>query len=251
MPPTNHFAKGGFQSSTFFQGVNQETCSFAICAQKRSGSARAELAVRGDVLLAPVRAASRTPRRGLKRASPSAGIRCRPWGTCLLGSDRVGVGGLSGTALRRPSTRFGIDAVRFSCPSSVTTTSSSMRTPMPRRCAGAFSSRRGDVEARLDGEAPCRARAGAACRRRGRRRRRARRGRASGWCGACRRACRPRSGSARRRRPRAAPSSTRPSTSARSAASCTRGSVLPGSRSRRAPPAAPRAPPRRRRAPAR
>src|SRR5262245_43849329 len=34
---TNHFAKGGFQSSTFFHGVNQETCSFAICAQKRSG----------------------------------------------------------------------------------------------------------------------------------------------------------------------------------------------------------------------
>src|SRR5262245_13166324 len=35
--PTNHFAKGGFHSRTFFHGVNQETCSRAICAQKRSG----------------------------------------------------------------------------------------------------------------------------------------------------------------------------------------------------------------------
>ena len=37
MPPTNHFAWGGFQSSTFFQGVNQVTFSLAIFAQKRSG----------------------------------------------------------------------------------------------------------------------------------------------------------------------------------------------------------------------
>src|SRR4029453_10522139 len=35
--PTNHFAYGGFQSSTFFQGLNQWTYCLAICAQKRSG----------------------------------------------------------------------------------------------------------------------------------------------------------------------------------------------------------------------
>src|SRR5262245_33686065 len=37
LPPTNHFAKGRFQSSVFFHGVNQETFSRAIFAQKRSG----------------------------------------------------------------------------------------------------------------------------------------------------------------------------------------------------------------------
>src|SRR6185436_16199585 len=38
LPPTNHFANGGFQSSTFFQGLNQVTFSRAIFAQKRCGS---------------------------------------------------------------------------------------------------------------------------------------------------------------------------------------------------------------------
>jgi hypothetical protein len=38
LPPTNHFANGGFQSSTFFQGLNQVTCSRAIFAQNRWGS---------------------------------------------------------------------------------------------------------------------------------------------------------------------------------------------------------------------
>ena len=38
-PPTNHFAKGGFQSSTFLQGLNQATFSFAIFAQNRCGLA--------------------------------------------------------------------------------------------------------------------------------------------------------------------------------------------------------------------
>ena len=37
LPPTNHFAKGGFQSRTFFQGVNQETFSLAIFAQNFVG----------------------------------------------------------------------------------------------------------------------------------------------------------------------------------------------------------------------
>src|SRR5262245_63626193 len=37
LPPTNHLAKGRFQTSVFFQGVNQETFSRAIFAQKRSG----------------------------------------------------------------------------------------------------------------------------------------------------------------------------------------------------------------------
>ena len=55
LPPTNHFAKGGFQSSTFFQGVNQETCSFAICAQKRSGLFSPSFAVLGHLALRPVR----------------------------------------------------------------------------------------------------------------------------------------------------------------------------------------------------
>ena len=43
MPPTNHLAKGGFQSSTFFQGVNQVTFSLAILAQKRFGLLLASL----------------------------------------------------------------------------------------------------------------------------------------------------------------------------------------------------------------
>ena len=37
MPPTNHFAKGGFHSSVFFHGVNHETCSRASFAQSCSG----------------------------------------------------------------------------------------------------------------------------------------------------------------------------------------------------------------------
>src|SRR6187397_2761572 len=54
LPPTNHFANGGFQSSTFFQGLNQLTFSRAIFAQKRCGSrspsARSALTSLGDQL---------------------------------------------------------------------------------------------------------------------------------------------------------------------------------------------------------
>ena len=83
------------------------------------------------------------------------------------------------------ATVFGVAAVRFSWPLAVTSTSSSMRTPMFQKCFGHVVGG-ADVGARLDGEHHARRPASATRPSPGRGRRRARPCRASGRRGACR-----------------------------------------------------------------
>ena len=124
---------------------------------------------------------------------------------------RPGAGGHRKASMS--ATVLGMAAVSTSWPVAVTSTSSSMRTPMPRQRASTRSSSGGDVEAGLDRQHHARLErarllvgvVGAA--------RRARRARASGSCGACRSACSRRSRALASTGPASRPSATRPSTS--------------------------------------
>src|SRR3989304_1636501 len=62
LPPTNQRACGGFQASTFFQGLNQ-AISRAREAQKASGFRRARASRRGVALEIRRRDRPRAPRR--------------------------------------------------------------------------------------------------------------------------------------------------------------------------------------------
>src|SRR5258705_3400981 len=127
----NHFANGGFHPSVFFHGANQVTCSRAIRAQNFSGFFCASLVIAlyaaGHRLACFANAAS----GGKRRFSFSV--------------DSIELASAIGSAqlLIQASTSaisFGIAAVRFSWPCSVITTSSSIRTPIPRRWGGVLGS---------------------------------------------------------------------------------------------------------------